>query len=112
MPPYKDDGRIVRIIFLFYNSVQCLSFVVQIDLPASTEVWCMYHCAYSCPCHSYRNPLEYAPDRARNVAKRSIGGRFVTRKKSRLEEKDVKGDEGPVDNEAVEELIRQGFLVS
>ncbi len=73
------------------------------DLPASTEVWCMFHFAYACPCHTFRNPLEYAPDQVRNVAKRSIGGRFMTRKRSRVEEME---DSAAVDNEAVEDLIK------
>jgi hypothetical protein len=68
----------------------------------------MYHCAYSCPCHDYRNPLDYAPDRGsgRNVAKRSIGARFITRKRSRLDDEVVASLEVSVDNETVEELIR------
>jgi hypothetical protein len=63
----------------------------------------MFHFAYACPCHTFRNPLEYAPDQARNVAKRSIGGRFMTRKRSRVEEME---DSAAVDNEAVEDLIK------
>jgi hypothetical protein len=63
----------------------------------------MFHLAYACPCHTFRNPLEYAPDQARNVAKRSIGGRFMTRKRSRVEEME---DSAAVDNEAVEDLIK------
>ena len=64
----------------------------------------MYHCAYSCPCHTYRNPVDFAPDRGsgRNVAKRSIGARFITRKRSRLEEE----EEEMADSEDVEDLIK------
>ena len=41
----------------------CCVLVPLIALPEETRVWCLFHCQYDCPCKTYRNPLDYAPDR-------------------------------------------------
>merc|ERR1719209_2148116 len=63
--------------------VPCTVVIPKVSLPKSCAVWCMYHCQYSCPCYKLRNPLDYGPDRSgsRNMAKRSLGNKFTTRRK-------------------------------
>ena len=63
--------------------VACTVVIPKVCLPKSCAVWCMYHCQYSCPCYKLRNPLDYGPDRSgsRNMAKRSLGNKFTTRRK-------------------------------
>lgn len=43
----------------------------------------MFHNQYECPCSKYKSPLEYGPDlnASRNVARRTLGNKFISRKK-------------------------------
>ena len=51
------------------------------DLNDHVKIWCLYHNQYECPCHNYKNPLEYGPDinKSRNVARRSLGSHFKSK---------------------------------
>ena len=42
--------------------IPCTVIVPLVNLPSSTNIWCMYHAQYSCPCNKYKNPLDFAPD--------------------------------------------------
>ena len=42
--------------------IPCTVIVPLVNLPASTNIWCMFHAQYSCPCRDYKNPLDFAPD--------------------------------------------------
>ena len=51
------------------------------DLNEHVKIWCLYHNQYECPCHNYKNPLDYGPDinQSRNVARRSLGSNFKSK---------------------------------
>ena len=51
------------------------------DLNEHVKIWCLYHNQYECPCHNYKNPLDYGPDinQSRNVARRSLGNNFKSK---------------------------------
>ena len=53
----------------------------KLDL-GEVKVWCLYHLQHDCPCHQLKNPLDYGPDinKSRNVAKRTLGNNFKTKK--------------------------------
>ena len=42
--------------------IPCSVIVPLVNLPSTTNIWCMYHAQYSCPCSKFRNPLDFAPD--------------------------------------------------
>ena len=51
------------------------------DLNEHVKLWCLYHNQYDCPCHNYKNPLDYGPDinKSRNVARRTLGNNFKSK---------------------------------
>ena len=42
--------------------IPCTVIVPLANLPASTNIWCMFHAQYSCPRCDYKNPLDFVPD--------------------------------------------------
>ena len=60
---------------------KCTVIMPKLDLE-HVKVWCLFHNQHDCPCHTYKNPTDFAPDlnKSRNVAKRTLGNNFVTRK--------------------------------
>ena len=60
---------------------KCTVIMPKLDLD-HVKVWCLFHNQHDCPCHTYKNPTDFAPDlnKSRNVARRTLGNNFVTRK--------------------------------
>ncbi len=84
--PVKDSltRKLTQDSLKYEKIKKCTVIMPRLDFDLdSLKVWCMFHNNHNCPCAKYANPLRYAPDvnASRNVAKRSLGNNFKTKKR-------------------------------
>ena len=58
----EEENSVDQYDKLRQDLIPCTVIVPLVNLPKNTNIWCLYHAQYSCPCSKYKNPLDFAPD--------------------------------------------------
>ena len=83
IPANSSTRRLTQDSLKHEKIKKCAVIMPRLDLDPNIKLWCLYHNQHDCPCFKLKNPLDHGPDLniSRNVAKRTLGSNFKTKKR-------------------------------
>lgn len=83
LPANSSTRRLTQDSLKHEKIKKCAVIMPRLDLDPNIKLWCLFHNQHDCPCFQLKNPLDHGPDLnvSRNVAKRTLGSNFKTKKR-------------------------------